>query len=72
MARPSGNRKEARLSVSLDSQTYAQLCALARRSDVSAAWMIRRAINELIQRSAHPDETLELPLPPRQFARHAS
>jgi hypothetical protein len=69
MARPSGNRKEARLSVSLDSQTYAQLRALAQRSGVSIAWMMRHAVTELIQRSAHPDETLELPLPPRQLHR---
>jgi hypothetical protein len=49
----------------LDSQTYAQVCALARRSDVSTAWVIRRAVTELLERTSQPGETLELPLPRR-------
>jgi predicted transcriptional regulator len=70
MPRPRGDRKAVRLSVSLDPQTYAELRALARGSDVSTAWMMRRAVTELIARVKQPGETLELPLqrrarPPR-------
>lgn len=72
MPRPRGNRKEARLSVSLDDQDYTALCALARRNDVSVAWIVRQAIHGLIlqQDSAHSPE---LPLlrragPPKQAA----
>ena len=62
MARPRGNRKEARLSVSLDERDYAELCAIAQRHDVSVAWMVRQAVHTLIQQ--HRDETRnpELPL----------
>jgi predicted transcriptional regulator len=62
MARPRGDRKAARLSVSLDRRIHAQLCALARKNDVSAAWLIRRAVMDLIARDAQPGDTLELPL----------
>jgi hypothetical protein len=62
MPRPHAEHKTTRLSVSLDAQTYAQVRALARRSDVSTAWVIRRAVSELIERSKQPGETLELPL----------
>lgn len=62
MPRPRTDRRATRLSVSLDTQTYAQLRALARRSDVSTAWVIRRAVTELLERTSQPSETLELPL----------
>jgi len=63
MGRPPGNRKEARLSVSLDERDYAQLCALARQHDVSVAWMVRQAVHSLIEQQ--PPSNLELPLPRR-------
>jgi hypothetical protein len=69
MPRPRGDRKSARLSVSLDAQAYAKLSALARESGVSTAWMVRRAVTELIERAGRPGETLELPLP-RRLAPH--
>jgi predicted DNA-binding ribbon-helix-helix protein len=49
MSRPRGNRKEARLSVSLDEQEYSDLRDLARRNDVSVAWLVRQAIYGLIK-----------------------
>ena len=62
MARPKGNRKEARLSVSLDDRDYAELCALARCNDVSVAWMVRQAIYGLIRQEQHKTQNPELPL----------
>jgi hypothetical protein len=59
MSRPRGNRKEARLSVSLDEQDYAALTSIARRSDVSIAWLARQAIQALIDREK---DKSELPL----------
>jgi len=58
MGRPSGNRKEARLSVSLDEQDYAQLCALAQQHDVSVAWMVRHAVHSLIECEPNANPTL--------------
>jgi Ribbon-helix-helix protein, copG family len=65
MPRPRAERRAIRLSVSLAPQAYAQLRALAQRTDVSTAWMVRRAITELLERTSQPGETLELPLPRR-------
>jgi len=66
MARPKGHRKEARLSVSFDSTDYAELNALAARRDVSVAWLIRSAVQELISRERNALENPELPLVRRQ------
>lgn len=70
MPRPRGNRKEARLSVSLDEREYADLCTLARSREVSAAWMVRQAIHDLLRREQDERCNPELPLirraaPPR-------
>jgi hypothetical protein len=62
MARPKGRRKEARISVSFDEQEYASLAVLARRRDVSVAWMVRQAVHALIEREQTQPENLELPL----------
>lgn len=62
MPRPRGNRKEARLSVSIDEREYAALCALARKRDVSVAWMVRRAVHTMIEHERHTAENPELPL----------
>lgn len=61
MARPRENRKTARLTVTLDDQAHATLAMLARRQEVSVAWMIRRAVREFIERQAAPAQP-ELPL----------
>ncbi len=66
MARPRGNRKEARTSVSFDADEYAQLCKLAQQRDVSVAWMIRQAVHELIRHEKDISENPEIPLPSRQ------
>ncbi len=66
MARPRGNRKEARLSVSFDAQDYAHLCALAARRDVSVAWLIRHAVHEFLRVERDITENPELPLVRRQ------
>lgn len=50
MARPRQNRKTVRTSVSLDEQMYADVFALANENDVSVAWLIRKAIAELLER----------------------
>lgn len=50
-----------RVSASLGQERYAQLCALASRYDVSTAWLVRRAIEELIRREAGALESLERP-----------
>jgi hypothetical protein len=63
MGRPRGNRKESRLSVSLDGRDYEQLCALARQHDVSVAWMVRQAVHTLIRRQQDATANPELPLP---------
>lgn len=62
MARPKGKRKETRLSVSFDVRDSAQLKALAARRDVSVAWLIRHAVQELIDRERAATENPELPL----------
>lgn len=43
------SKKAARLSVSLDEDIYADLCEIARQEDVSVAWVVRRAVNNLIR-----------------------
>ena len=62
MARPRGNRKTARLSVSLDAQDYSVLCEIARREDVSVAWLVRRAVSELVRSHQAGSDQPELPL----------
>lgn len=50
MARPRLNRKVARISVSLDEQMYTDVFVLANQYDVSVAWLIRKAVAELLER----------------------
>jgi hypothetical protein len=57
-----GDREGARVSVSLGPQAYDQLMALvARRNNVSAAWIVRCAIIRMITRATSD----EAPLPSR-------
>lgn len=65
MARPRGNRKEARISVSFDAGEYAQLCKLAGQRDVSVAWLVRQAVHDFIRQEKDVAENPELPLPRR-------
>jgi predicted transcriptional regulator len=61
MPRPRGKKHPARMSVSLDGGTYAELRALSREYDVSAAWILRRAVEAFIERNRTAGST-ELPL----------
>ena len=61
MSRPKGKRLPVRLSVSMDAAVHAKLSRLADRQDVSLAWMIRKALAELIERR-ETEEQAELPL----------
>jgi predicted transcriptional regulator len=54
-------REVAKVSVSLGPETYAQLIARASRDDVSAAWVVRRAILEMITRAANKADKDPLP-----------
>ena len=63
MARPRGNRKTARISVSLDPGDYAVLAEIAREKDVSVAWLVRRAVGELVRTHQSGTAEPELPLP---------
>jgi predicted transcriptional regulator len=65
MARPRGNRKLARLTVSLDGQVFQHLRALAEAADVSIAWLARRAIEDLIE-SENQEPGKVQKLPPRR------
>lgn len=48
MARPKTARKITRLSVSLDDRDYKALRALAKKYDVSTAWLMRRAVSDYL------------------------
>lgn len=60
MARPRLNKKIVRTSVSLDEQMFNEVALLAAQNDVSVAWLVRKAVAELLER--HRDE-LEPQLP---------
>ncbi|WP_081455404.1 ribbon-helix-helix protein, CopG family [Roseibium aggregatum] len=50
MGRPQTDRQHSRLTVSLDEDAYKQVCDIATRNDVSAAWVIRRAVKEFLEK----------------------
>jgi predicted transcriptional regulator len=50
MARPKKDRQPARLTVTLDESDYQKVCTLAGENDVSAAWVIRRAVHDYLER----------------------
>jgi len=60
MARPRLNRKIVRTSVSLDERMFCEVAQLASQNDVSVAWLIRKAVAELLDRRR---QHLEPPLP---------
>lgn len=61
MNRTKDQKSSVRLSVSLDKGEYVELSKLAATLDLSAAWMIRRAVSEFI--ALHRDNLEEdLPL----------
>ncbi|MER9147066.1 ribbon-helix-helix domain-containing protein [Mesorhizobium opportunistum] len=52
MGRPKTDKHPARLTVTLDEEDYKEVCARAERNDVSAAWVIRRAVQDYLGRSS--------------------
>ena len=50
MKRSKRQKNSVRLSVTLDEGEYSELSQLAASLDLSAAWMIRRAVSEFIAR----------------------
>ncbi|MCX8999999.1 ribbon-helix-helix protein, CopG family [Rhizobiaceae bacterium BDR2-2] len=64
MARPRGQKHPVRLSVSLDEKDHAVISRLAADMNLSAAWVVRRAVSEFVAR--HDDGAQsELPLSKR-------
>lgn len=61
--RPKIGKKSVRVSVTLDEKEYAELTRMATSLDLSAAWMIRRAISEFISRQGNRTAS-RLPLQP--------
>lgn len=61
MARPRGQRHPIRLSVSLDEEHHAAISRLAADMNLSAAWLVRRAVTEFVERHNSSVQT-ELPL----------
>lgn len=50
MPRSKSKKHSVRLSVTLDESEYAELTRLGIELDLSAAWMIRRAVSEFVVR----------------------
>jgi len=71
LARPRISKQTIRVSVTLDEGEYAALGRLGSALDLSAAWMIRRAVSEFVARHGGEIEA-ELPLhhPAAQAGRH--
>ena len=61
MPRPRGKRSIVRFSVGLDEKAYSEVSALAAQNDTTVAWIVRRAVDEFINRQAERAEP-ELPL----------
>lgn len=63
MARPRLNRKIVRTSVTLDERMFSEVARLASQNDVSVAWLVRKAVAELLERRSQNLES-HLPLLP--------
>ncbi len=50
MARPRLSKKVVRISVSLDHRVFDEVNRLVKKYDVSVAWMVRKAVTELLAR----------------------
>ncbi len=69
MSRAKSTRRNVPISVSLDEKEYAELTRLAAELDLSAAWMVRRAVSEFMSRYGNAaDSTLPLDRSPRKPA----
>ena len=63
MARPRGHKDSVRLSVSLESQDHSVISRMAADLNLSAAWLVRRAVSEFVSRYEESAQA-ELPLAP--------
>ena len=63
MPRSRISKRNMRLSVTLDEAEYGELTRIGAALDLSAAWMIRRAVSEFIARNG---EDVEPALPLRR------
>ena len=63
MPRPRSKKHSVRLSVALDEAEYEELTRLGADLDLSAAWLIRRAVSEFVARHR---EGIEVDLPLRR------
>jgi metal-responsive CopG/Arc/MetJ family transcriptional regulator len=59
-------RFETRLTVSLTGRDYDALNALADRDDVSASWLVRRAVEEYLRQRRHEIEVANLTQAPEE------
>jgi predicted transcriptional regulator len=62
MSRPKGKKPSVRLSVSVSATDHAELARFAEASDLSLAWVVRRAISDFVERHRN-DMQGELHLP---------
>lgn len=58
MGRPKSDRKTRRISISLDDRDYQALREIAETNDVSAAWLVRRAVADFLNAEAVGQEIL--------------
>lgn len=66
MPQPKSKKHSVRLSVALDEGEYEELRRLGAELDLSAAWLIRRAVSEFVAR--HRDGIApDLPLRPPEL-----
>lgn len=62
MARPRGRQKTARITVNLEDQVYGALMSIAAKNDAPLAWVVRRAVLDLIEKETAGTEQSSLPL----------
>jgi hypothetical protein len=54
MAQEKRDKRPARLTVTLDERDHSEVCQLAEKNDVSAAWIIRRAVQYFLRDMSRP------------------
>lgn len=57
-------KKAVRMSVSLDEEAHNEICRIASDLNLSAAWIVRRAISEFVSRQPETVNS-NLPLRPK-------
>jgi hypothetical protein len=54
MAQEKRDKQPSRLTVTLDERDRSEVCRLAEKNDVSAAWIIRRAVQYFLRDMPRP------------------